>query len=198
VAALLHAVGMPAARTKDLRGGWRYTGHEVLGGEKAEDVMRRLKASNADIDRVARLVRHQPELFPPDAPDPVVRRWLRHVGPDLVYDLFRLRFALWRTSRPESELDAEEVAGDRAAGIDALPDDLLERWGKARRVLREDPPLSTDALAIDGHDLVALGLEPGPMFKEILESLLERVMDDPTLNRSEPLLELVREQWLDE
>nr|NIP83084.1 CCA tRNA nucleotidyltransferase [Gemmatimonadota bacterium]NIQ59123.1 CCA tRNA nucleotidyltransferase [Gemmatimonadota bacterium]NIU79327.1 polynucleotide adenylyltransferase [Gammaproteobacteria bacterium]NIX47997.1 polynucleotide adenylyltransferase [Gemmatimonadota bacterium]NIY12369.1 polynucleotide adenylyltransferase [Gemmatimonadota bacterium] len=93
IAALLHGIGIPPARTRDLRGGWRYTGHEVLGARKAEDVMRRLKASNAEIERVTRLVRHQPELFPPDAPDPVVRRWLRHVGPDLVNDLFRLRFA---------------------------------------------------------------------------------------------------------
>ncbi|MFO7894781.1 MAG: CCA tRNA nucleotidyltransferase [Longimicrobiales bacterium] len=181
VAALLHAVGMPTARTKDLRGGWRYTGHEVLGGKKAADVMRRLKASNAEIDRVGRLVRHQPELFPPDSPDAVVRRWLRHVGTDLVNDLFRLRFALWR-------------AGDG----EGRPEDLLERWTTARRVLRQVPPLSTDDLAISGHDLKALGLEPGPRFKTILESLLDRVMDDPELNRREPLLDVVREEWLHE
>ncbi len=203
VAALLHAVGMPAARTKDLRGGWRYTGHEVLGGKKAEDVMRRLKASNADIDRVSRLVRHQPELFPPDSPDPVVRRWLRHVGTDLVYDLFRLRFALWRAARPGAAVDAAAVEGEAAGpggpgGPDPRPADLLERWAKVRRVLREDPPLSTDALAIGGHDLMGLGLEPGPVFKEILEELLDRVMEEPSLNAREALLEMVREEWLDE
>lgn len=181
VAALLHAVGKPPARTKDLRGGWRYTGHEVLGGRKAEDVMRRLKASNAEIDRVGRLVRHQPDLFPPDAPDPVVRRWLRHVGPDLVNDLFRLRFALWR-----------------AEGTQGRPDDLLERWAMARRVLRSDPPLSTRDLAIGGEELKELGLEPGPLFREILASLLETVTDDPEANRREALLERVREEWLDE
>lgn len=180
VAALLHAIGKPPARTKDLRGGWRYTGHEVLGGRKAEDVMRRLRASNAEIDRVSRLVRHQPDLFPPDAPDPVVRRWLRHVGPDLVNDLFRLRFALWR-----------------AAGTDG-PDDLLERWATVRRVLGADPPLSTNDLVIGGEELKELGLEPGPLFSEILESLLETVTDAPELNRREPLLQRVREGWLDE
>ena len=181
VAALLHAVGMPAARTKDLRGGWRYAGHEVLGGRKAEDVMRRLKGSNAEIERVRRLVRYQPDLFPPDSPDPVVRRWLRHVGPDLVNDLFRLRFALWRAREGEGR-----------------PDDLLERWATARRVLREDPPLSTDDLAIGGRELMELGLEPGPVFKEILEALLERATDDPGLNDPDTLLAIVREEWLDE
>ncbi len=183
LAALLHAIGMPPARTRDLRGGWRYTGHEVLGGRKAEDVMRRLKSSNADIDRVSRLVRHQPDLFPPDAPDAGIRRWLRHVGPDLVRDLFRLRFALWRARHP---------------GATSTPEDLLERWQKARRVLHARPALATTDLAIGGADLKTLGLPPGPRYGEILADLLERVTDDPELNRREPLLEIVRRDWADE
>lgn len=181
--ALLHAIGMPPARTRDLRGGWRYTGHEILGGRKAEDLMRRLKASNADTERVARLVRHQPDLFPPDSPDPVIRRWIRHVGPDLVNDLFRLRFALWRAAAPSR---------------DDPPDDLLERWGKARKVFRAQPALHAGDLAIGGGELKAAGLEPGPRFGEILADLLERVTDDPELNQKEALLEIVRREWSDE
>jgi len=182
MAVLLHAVGMPPARTRDLRGGWRYTGHEVLGARKAEDVMRRLKSSNAETERVTRLVRLQQELFPPDAPDPVVRRWLRHIGVDLVRDLFRFRFALWRADHPQ---------GGRA-------DDLLERWGMVRRVLHARPPLSIADLAVGGRELKALGLPPGPRFGEILDDLLERVTDDPGLNRRETLEGIVRQEWLDE
>jgi tRNA nucleotidyltransferase (CCA-adding enzyme) len=180
LAALLHAVGMPPARTRDLRGGWRYTGHEVLGARKAEDVMRRLKASNVETERVTRLVRHQRDIFPPDAPDAGVRRWLRDIGLDLVADLFRLRFALWR---------AEESG-------DARPEDLLERWATAHRVLRTRPPLSTGDLAIGGRELQALGLQPGPRFGEILHALLERVIDDPSLNEPARLEQIVREEWL--
>lgn len=182
LAALLHGIGMPPARTRDLRGGWRYTGHEVLGGRKAEDVMRRLKSSNADTERVTRLVRHQSDLFPPDAPDAGVRRWLRQIGTDLVHDLFRLRFALWRGANPES---------------DAPPADLLERCAKARRVLRERPALATTDLAIGGADLKAAGIRPGPRFGEILAELLERVTDDPSLNRPDRLMEIVRAELAD-
>lgn len=185
LATLLHGIGMPPARTKDLRGGWRYTGHEVLGSRKAEDVMARLKSSNADADRVVRLVRRQPDLFPPDAPDAGVRRWIRDVGRDLVYDLFRLRFARWR-----AEVHSEENV--------TAPDDLLERWEMAHRLLLEDPPLDTRSLAIGGEDLRQLGLAPGPLYGEILASLLERVIDDPALNERATLLELVRTEWLDE
>jgi tRNA nucleotidyltransferase (CCA-adding enzyme) len=179
VAALLHALGMPSARTRDLRGGWRYTGHEVLGARLAREVMGRLKASNADTDRLTRLVRHQRDLFPPDAPEAGVRRWLRHIGADLARDLFRLRFALWRGGNPQSR-----------------PDDLLERWRMAHAVLRSKPALDVADLAIDGHDLRALGLEPGPRFREILGELLERVTDDPDLNERATLLELVRSELI--
>lgn len=182
LAALCHGIGMPPARTKDLRGGWRYTGHEVLGGRKAEDVMRRLKSSNADTERVTRLVRHQSDLFPPDAPEAGVRRWLRQIGTDLVNDLFRLRFALWRARQPD--------AGE-------MPGDLLERWTKVHAVLGEGPALTTGDLAIGGADLKALGIPPGPRYGEIMEALLERVTDDPALNRRESLLDLVREEWPD-
>ena len=182
IAALLHGIGKPAARSPDLRGGWRFTGHEPIGARAAEAVLRRLKASNADTARVARLVRHQSNLFPPDAPGAAIRRWLRDVGPDLVNDLFRLRFALARAAaRP----------GER------LPADLPQRWCTARRTLRAHPPLEVADLAIGGAELRELGLAPGPVYGQILRTLVERVLDDPALNTREALLELVRREMLD-
>jgi len=173
--ALLHAVGVPAAATRDLRGGWRFTGHEVFGARKARELMQRLKASNADIEYVATLVAKQSDVFPPDAPDAGVRRWLQHVPPHLVYDLFRLRIALWRAD--------PSPRGER---------DLIERWRHARRVLATKPPLGTGDLAIDGDDLKQLGLKPGPQFGEILRALLDVVIEDPSLNERERLLEMAR------
>jgi tRNA nucleotidyltransferase (CCA-adding enzyme) len=176
MAALLHATGMPAAASRDLRGGWRYTGHEVFGARKTREVMQRLKASNVDIERVTELVAKQSDLFPPDAPDSGVRRWLLHVPPTLVNDLFRLRIAIWR---------AYPVAGgDR---------DIAQRWRHVRRVLARKPVLTTDALAIGGDDLKLLGMAPGPRYGAVLRALLERVIDDPTLNRHDTLIKLVRE-----
>ncbi|MCI0435685.1 MAG: CCA tRNA nucleotidyltransferase [Gemmatimonadetes bacterium] len=179
-ALLLHAVGMPGARTRDLRGGWRFTGHEALGGRLAEEIMRRLRASNAEVTRIATLVAKQSFLFPPDAPDAGVRRWLRDVTPGLVRDLFRLRIASWRA-------DPVEV-GDR---------DLIARWRKAHAVMLANPVLQVDGLAIDGEDLRALGLQPGPRYGEILRELLERVIESPQLNEPETLRGIVREGMLE-
>jgi tRNA nucleotidyltransferase/poly(A) polymerase len=176
LAALLHAVGMPAARARDLKGGFRYTGHERAGAALAGELLRRLKASNATIEHVTALVLRQSDLFPPDSPDAVVRRWLLHVPPHLVNDLFRLRIALWR---------AEPLPGGDT--------DLAARWRHVHTVLAQRPPLSTHDLAIDGRDLKAIGLEPGPRFGEILLALLDRVIDEPALNRRDTLLAMARE-----
>jgi tRNA nucleotidyltransferase (CCA-adding enzyme) len=176
MAALLHATGMPASRARDLRGGYRYTGHERVGARTAEAVMRRLRASNADTELVATLVARQSDLFPPDAPDSGVRFWLLHNPPELVTPLFRLRFAMWRAHPVRG--------GDR---------DLCERWRHVRRVLSARPPLSTSDLAIDGGDLKMLGMTPGPQFGTVLRALLERVVADPSLNERDTLLIMARE-----
>jgi tRNA nucleotidyltransferase (CCA-adding enzyme) len=186
VAALLHAVGMPQARVRDLRGGWRYVGHEQLGARTAEEIMRRMKASNADTDRVATLVARQSDLFPPDAEDRTVRRWLLHVGATYVRDFFRLRIALLRA-------DAA-LAGDAPHGRPPGAQDVVERWRKAHRVMRAQPVLDVRGLAIDGTDLKALGMRPGPEFGRILDALLDRVIDEPSLNERDTLLEIVREE----
>ncbi len=180
VAALLHAVGMPDARTRDLRGGWNVTGHGAAGAPIARKLLRRLKASNADTAWVSELVGLQEELFPPDARPAVVRRWLRRVSPARVPDLFRLRMALWRARYPGAP----------------PPGDLLERWRMARAVLRERPALEVADLAIGGAELRELGLEPGPRYGEILDMLLDRVIEEPGLNTRQALLALAEaELW---
>jgi tRNA nucleotidyltransferase/poly(A) polymerase len=174
-ALLFHGLGMPAARTRDLRGGWRVTGHAATGARLAHRVMHRLRSSNADRERVSTLVARQESWFPPDAPDPAIRRWLASVRPGYVNDLFRMRISLWRA-------DATP-AGDR---------DLRHRIRRARRVLQEHPVLDLAGLAIGGEDLKTLGFEPGPAFRVVLDHLLDCVLEDPGLNRREPLLRIAQ------
>ncbi len=177
LALLLHAVGAPTAKVKDLRGQWRFIGHEILGARTAEEMLRRLRASNADVEHIQHLVHMQSELFPPDATDAVVRRWLVHMGLPRVRDFFRFRIA-------------------HARGAGAEGSDLVERWRHAHRIMLQHPALTTGELAINGRDLKGLGLDPGPRFGEILDALLLRVLEDPDLNERETLLRIVRTDML--
>jgi len=126
-------------------------------------VLRRLKASNAEIDRSAALVTGPPA---PDGGDqPAVRRWLARVG-DATGDLIAL--ATIRAGR--------------------VPD-----WAAAvRRIQDRGDPLGRSDLAITGNDLLPLGVT-GPRVGEILTHLLDRVLEDPTLNHRDRLLALARE-----
>ena len=170
---------MPAARARDLRGGLRFTGHPTPAARKAGEIMKRLRASNADTEHVQRLVQHQEDFFPPDSPESGIRRWLRDVGPDLVPDLLRLRIALERA--------------DAAIARRPVADDVIQRVRAARRLLASRPPLSIADLAIGGEELAELGISPGPRYGEVLRSLLAEVIERPDLNQKEALMQRVRE-----
>jgi tRNA nucleotidyltransferase (CCA-adding enzyme) len=174
MAALMHDVGRP--RT-DLEGRAADPHHAAAGAAIARGVMQRLKASNRETDYVVHLVAMHSPLPEAAAPDPEIRRWIRRVGREFLMDLFRLRFADWRARKGHEK-----------------PERLLGLWRRSRRLLAEQPALSTADLAIGGAELRAIGIPAGPLYGEILRDLLERVTDDPTLNTVEALSAIVREQ----
>ena len=49
-------------------------------------------------------------------------------------------------------------------------------------------------LAINGRDLLEIGVEAGPKVGEVLRSLHEMVLDDPSLNKKKRLLKLAKEK----
>ncbi len=175
LAALLHDVGKPPTREAAGEHPPRFPGHAAVGAALTTELLRRIRASNAEIDRVMHLVAQHADLPGPDAPEPELRRWMRRVGAEYLPDLFRLR-----------------IADARARGQDG--ERLLRLLRRTRAMLRSRPPLTIADLAIGGAELRSLGLPPGPLFGEVLRDLLERVTDDPSLNRSQSLLELVRDR----
>lgn len=143
----------------------------------ARDVTHRLRCSNAETDLVTHLVAHHKPIPATIAGDGDLRRWIRLIGRDHLNDLFRLLIA-----RARAYPDARE----RCKAV-------LELWWRTRSILSGKPPLTLGELAIGGAELRALGIRPGPRYREILETLLERVLDDPSLNVSDVLVREVAE-----
>jgi len=54
-------------------------------------------------------------------------------------------------------------------------------------------PLTLQDLAVNGNDLIAAGVRPGPDVGETLGRLLGEVLDDPARNTKEQLLAKVRD-----
>jgi tRNA nucleotidyltransferase (CCA-adding enzyme) len=52
--------------------------------------------------------------------------------------------------------------------------------------------LTVQELAINGHDLQRVGIAPGPEMGRLLNHLLDQVLDDPSLNTPDQLLDWVQ------
>jgi tRNA nucleotidyltransferase (CCA-adding enzyme) len=154
-----------------------FIGHEVEGATLAASLLRRLRLPRADAARIVRLVRQHMFAYAPEWTDAAVRRFVRRVGVDLLDDLFALR-----------------AADNTASGVvEPEHGGLGELRRRVEAVLAEGV-LQQGQLAIDGRDLITeLGLAPGPLIGELLGRLLEAVLDDPSLNRRDRLLDLARD-----
>ncbi len=171
LAGLLHDIG----KATTLANG-HFIGHENVGADLARVVMRRLRFSGGETDRLAHLVRQHMFSYTPEWTDAAVRRFIVRVGASTIPDLFALRRA---------DNAASGVAEDAA--------DRLADLGARIEAVSRDAALGPSALAVNGEDLMAeLGLRPGPRIGQLLAALVDDVIDDPVLNRRETLLALAR------
>ncbi|MGH8004504.1 MAG: CCA tRNA nucleotidyltransferase, partial [Limisphaerales bacterium] len=175
-AALLHDVAKP--RTKVATGeGATFYGHEKLGSKMAKQMLRRLKYSNDFIDQVFLLV--DKHMFTTQVTDKGLRRLIRKVGPDLVFDLLDLRRA--------------DVVGQ---GMGGKTDDVDELETRIKAELEKKPPFNVKDLAVTGHDIMEnLQIPAGPEVGKVLNYLLEQVLDDPALNEKSSLLKLAKDYY---
>jgi poly(A) polymerase len=151
-AALLHDVGKPrtVGRTPD-----RYTfhGHEHVGRRMAEEIGERLRLSNDEINRTAWLVeKHQVLCDVRKMRTSKLKTLLIHPGIGELLALHR----------------ADAVASGRDVGHVEYCEGLLREWTADEL---NPPPLLT------GHDLMRRGLEPGPVFKRLLDAVREAQLD---------------------
>jgi poly(A) polymerase len=171
LATLFHDVGKPATATPD----GAFHGHHDIGADITREAMGRLRFSNAEIERVTRLVRlHlRPVFYEPDWRDGAVRRLARDAG-DLLWPLIALARA------------------DIAAS--AYPDTwkLDELEARLRRVHEEEP--SRMRLPISGRDIMRVRrLAAGPEVGRIKAHLEELVLDGTLPPDREALLAHLRD-----
>lgn len=178
LAALFHDVAKPATRrwSKE-KDGYTFYGHEVVGARITKKVLERLKYSRDITDKTVTLVRYH--LFFSDIEKitlSAVRRIVRNVGPELIWDLMELR-------------TCDRIGMGR-------PKERPYRLRKYESMIEEAlrAPVSVGMLKLDGAALMRLTDEkPGPRIGWILHALLEDVLDDPEKNTLEYLTKRVQE-----
>ena len=170
MAALLHDLGKPATFSLDEKGVGHFYGHAGLGAKMAEDILRRLKCSNALRDEVTWLIAHHMDRFPCE--EKSARRCLSKHGLPRMERLTRLQMA------------------DFGGKVD---DGDLDEWlGLLREVDAREGALTLKTLAVKGKDLIGLGIAPGKQVGELLNRLLDLVLAGELPNEREALLEYLR------
>jgi len=176
MAALFHDINKPQHRHL-VEDGATFYGHETSSARTTLAVMHRLRYSKDLAEEVATLVERH--MFTTDVTDKGLRRLLRKVGTELIFDLLDLRRA-----------DVE------AQGMGGSTEDVDQFEQQIRAELSRKPPLTVSDLAVNGHDVMEIfGLKPGPTVGKIINYLLERVIDNPEDNTSETLQFLAKEYY---
>lgn len=174
LATLFHDIAKPHTR-KWINNQWTFYGHEVVGAKIAKNILNDLKFPKEVVDKVTKLVRWH--MFFSDTEEitlSAVRRMVRNVTPELIWDLMSVRAAdRIGTGRPKES-----------------PYRLRKYHSMIEEVMRD--PISVKQLKVNGEDIMKLtGTKSGPHIGYILEILLSEVLDDPTLNTEKYLKEKV-------
>ena len=174
--AFFHDIGKPGSMTVDEDGCGHFYQHEILSEGLAGQAMKRLKYDNDTRETVLAVIRSHSVVFRPDSKQ--ARRLLGKLGEERLRLLIELELADVKSQNP---LYREE----RVANIAAFREKMEE-------VLAEEQCFSLRHLAINGRDLLCLGIPQGPEIGRILNALLEQVVEETLPNEPDALKEAAR------
>jgi len=169
--ALFHDVGKIATRSETPTGVHFY-GHEEVGEEIAEKILRNLKYPNDIIDAVKMGVRNHMRLKqygdnPVKLSDKTLRKFKFELGNNI-----------------EHILDLIHADNLAHAPASAMPNQIEAVRNRLKQL---DIKVENPSLPINGNDIINLGIPPGPKIKEILSVVLEAWYDNPNLTKEEAI-----------
>jgi poly(A) polymerase/tRNA nucleotidyltransferase (CCA-adding enzyme) len=178
LAALFHDIGKPSTRVfSKEKNDFTFYNHEVVGTKITKSILKDLKFSHETIEKVVKLVRWH--MFFSDTEQithSAVRRMISNVGRDNIWDLINLRICdRVGTGRPKED-----------------PYRLRKYMSIIEEVMSD--PTDVSMLKINGNDLInKLHVKSGPKIGKILNVLLDRCINDPSINTEDSLLKMSKD-----
>ncbi len=172
-AALLHDVGKIPSFTTDETGRGHFYGHAQVGADMADGILRRLKAPTALREAAVTLIRNHMERR---LTKKSLRRLVSGLGFPMALSMLRLQ---------------EADMGSKGTGEAEEENIFPQLYAFLEEIRQEDACLTVKDLAVDGNDLMALGLR-GKAIGEGLHTLLDQVLDEALPNEKEALLNYLR------
>lgn len=172
LAMLLHDIGKPACRTTDDKGIDHFYHHADVGHGMAQTILKRLKYDNATIRKVLPLVKwHDIQIR---LTEPAVRKAIVKIGEDLFPFLLEVKQADMLSQSTYQREEKQRIL-DTVSSMYA-------------RIIERGDCLSLRDLAVNGSDLIELGIKPGREVGTILAQMLEDVLNVPEHNDKEYLV----------
>lgn len=168
-AVLFHDLGKPPTMERDATGRIRFNGHESVGARMTEQIMRRLRFSNQEIEATVEMV--QNHMVFKDVQSMRVARLKR--------------FMARPTFDDELELHRVDCLGSHGLL------DNYEFLGRRREEFASEPLIPRPLLT--GRDLIGMGWKPGPKFKEVLDAVQMGQLEGTLRTREEALAWVIRE-----
>jgi len=171
LAGLLHDIGKPSTKSQDDEGISHYFGHSAKSAVMAEEALRRLKFSNAEITKIVTLIRHHDGVIEPS--EKSIKRKIAKLGQDVFFDLLSLQ----RADHDEAQKENADFRQDYDNEIFRIANDVISK----------KECLNTKQLEINGNDIAKMGLI-GPQIGKMLAFLLDAVLDGEVENERDTLI----------
>ena len=169
---LLHDVGKPACLTTDEQGIDHFYGHQEVSASMAQAILKRLKYDNDTIRKVVKLVRcHDMQIR---LTAPAVRKAVVKIGEDLFPLFLEVKQADLLAQSTYQREDKQEIL-----------DEVKRLYAE---IIGHGDCLNLKHLAVNGSDLVRMGVKPGREVGDILARMLNDVLDVPSHNDKDYLL----------
>lgn len=170
LAAMFHDAGKPSCKDYANDTIAHYYGHAKVSADIARAFLLRMKASADEIKHVLPLVKlHDMQLT-----DKAFKRVAAKYSPEIAKDLIKLQLA----DKLAQVYNEENI------------NHLRELQTRQEALLRH--PFTVNDLAVNGHDLMQIGIPEGPEIGSILKEMLEIVLDNPEMNTKEQLMSIVQ------
>lgn len=178
LAALFHDSGKPATFTVDEHAVGHFYGHEHHSSTLAKETLLRLRYDHKTIEKVSKLVAFH--MVSTQMKNPVkIKKLIIDLGQEHIDDLLSLKIAD-ASGKPKTE--------------DAPLADIRAFQRRIQEILTRKDPLTIKDLAINGQDLLTLGMKEGKAIGNALHELLLYVLKHPDQNEKDLLLSRLKKE----
>ena len=176
--ALFHDIGKPKCFFMK-NGEGHFYGHGDVGAEMTRKILSRLKFDNNTKHTVTKLVKiHDVQI---EETETAIKRCMNKHTSEIFFMLLKMKRA--------DTLAQSSMCYERLEYLDRLEK-------KAREIIEKNACFSLKDLAVNGSDLIALGVKPGREIGIILKKLLDKVIGGKLPNKKEELIKFTKENYL--